>query len=395
MQRLLKWGNFGGLCLLLLLSGCGSSGDSIEWGVYQEPIQPQELPKPTGEKEIQVLWKKSLGAGAEHGYSILRPAYGNDGIYAASRDGRVFKLAFDSGAVIWQRDLKANIFSGVGVGDSIATVALDNGKVVALAVDTGDIRWETPLNRQISAIPSIGFGRVIMRTADGLILGLDTDNGEIAWTYETTVPYLSIHGAPVPVISGNMVFIGLANGKLIANDAVTGAERWENQISFAKGRNEIERLTDVDTPPLITSTSLYAATYQGNVISLNLQTAEEQWKAKVSSRLPMALGNEILLVTDQFGAIVAINRENGDIMWTQSDFRGHGMSRPLVIGNRGIVGDSKGNIYSLDLRDGTLLEQRKVVNGAVVRLIAGEDQFVVFSDKGNLTAVSLKSLLSV
>ena len=103
----------------------------------------------------------------------------------------------------------------------------------------------------------------------------------------------------------------------------------------------------------------------------------------------MSLGGGRLLVTSELGEVTAIDAESGEILWTQPGFRGHGMSRPLVVRERVIVGDARGNVYSLDIEDGTLLEKRRVMQGAVVALIPGPAQFAVFSSEGNLSALSL------
>lgn len=380
----------GAALLVSGVAGCKSKDTETLWGTYQEPVKPAALPKAAGASEIKVLWKRNLGAGAADGYAIFNPAYAADGIYAASRGGNVYKLNPENGATLWRRNLDSAIFSGVGAGRSVAAVALDDGKVVALDADTGETMWVAPLNRQISAIPVVGQGRVIARTAGGLVVGLDAADGEVAWSLERAVPGLSIHGDSPPVISGDTVFVGLASGKLIANSVVTGREYWETGVSFARGRNELERLIDSDTSPLVSAATVYTATYQGNVAALRPQDASIKWKAKVSSRLPMSLGAGRLLVTGELGEVVALDAESGDIVWTQEGFRGHGMSRPLIIGDRVVVGDAGGRIYSLDIEDGTLLESRKAVSGAVVALVPGQGQFAVFSSKGNLGAFRLK-----
>jgi len=373
----------------LLLTACKSGDNETVWGVYQEPVKPRQLPRAAGAAELTILWKKNLGRGAENGYAILQPAYGADGLYAASRRG-IYKLNPANGATIWRRDIASDIFSGVGIGESIAAVALDNGVVIALDAASGELLWEAPLGRQFSAVPVVGKGRVVARTANGMVIGLSSGGGKVVWSLERAVPGLSVHGDSPPVIDGDAVFVGLANGKLIANNVVTGREYWETEVSFAKGRNELERLTDSDTAPLIAATTVYTATYQGNVAALQLRNASVQWKTKISSRLPMSLGGGRLLVTSELGEVVALDAASGEIMWTQEGFRGRGMSRPLVVAGRVLVGDSDGNIYSLDLQDGTLLERRRAVNGAVVALIPGDGQFAVFSAQGQLSALRLQ-----
>ena len=378
------------LLAMLLAAGCTSGDEEVLWGVYQEPVRPGALPRAAGASELTVLWRKSLGRGAENGYAILKPAYGADGVYAASRRG-IYKLDPASGATIWRREVDSDIFSGVGIGESIAAVALDNGALLAFDSASGELRWESPLGRQFSAVPVVGSGRVVARTANGMVIGLSAGAGEVVWSLERAVPGLSVHGDSAPLIEGDAVFVGLSSGKLIANNVITGREYWETEVSFAKGRNELERLTDSDAAPLIAATTLYAATYQGNVAALRLQNASVKWKTKISSRLPMSLGGGRLVVTSELGDVVALDAESGEIAWTQDGFRGRGMSRPLVLGERVVVGDSDGNIYSLDLRDGALLERRRAVSGAVVALVPGDGQFAAFSSRGQLSALRLEA----
>ena len=372
-----------------VLGGCQSDETERVWGTYQEPVAPQELPPATGAPELVEVWERKLGAGAERGYAIFKPRYARGGLYVANRE-RVHKLNPANGEDIWVREFERAIFSGVSADNSLAAVALEDGTIVALDADSGETLWETPLLRQISAIPAVGAGRVIARTAGGRVVGIDARDGEIAWSYERAVPGLSVHGDSKPVIDGNAVFIGLPNGRLLVGDAISGREYWETEVSFARGRNELERLTDSDSSPLVAGDTVYAATFQGNVVALRVPTAEVQWKANISSRLPMSLGDGSLLVTNDLGEIIALDTDFGQPRWTQTAFRGHGMSRPLVVRNRVVVGDAAGNVYSLDLADGALLENReRAVKGAVVALIPGRNQFAVFSSEGHLRVLSL------
>lgn len=386
-----------------LLAACKSRERAVRWGTYQEPVAPQELPPAAGFSELQMLWRRELGDGPEDGYALLRPVYDAAGdLYAAGRS-RAFKLAAADGRVVWRRDVEADfgaaIFSGVGAHaeTGAAALGLDDGRILALAAANGETLWEAALGRQISAVPAVGNARVVARTADGLVVGLDAASGESVWSFEREDPALSIHGDSAPLISGDAVLTGLANGKLVANSVVTGREYWETEVSFASGRNELERLTDSDSAPLVAGATLFAATYQGHVAALNLQDASPKWRAKVSTRLPLALGGGRLVVTGHLGEVVALDAESGAILWTQEAFRGHGMSGPLVVGvadgarARVVVGDAGGRIYSLDAADGKLLEARQVGGGAVVAQAAGPGQFAVFSAGGRLSAWALRA----
>ena len=375
---------------LALVSGCSKKATKETlWGTFQEPIAAQKLPADSGANEIELLWKQSAGQGAESGFALLRPAYYQDSVYVAARNGVVYRIDAVSGNVLWKNDTGHPVFAAVGVNEGIAVVAHDNGDVIALGVVDGELVWRASIKRQISAIPVTGKGRVVVRTADGLVIGLDSESGNIEWQVKRAVPSLSIHGDSMPAISGDVVLVGLSSGKLIANNVISGRDYWETDISYIRGRNEMERLGDADTPPIIRSNTVFAGNYQGSVVAIQLLDAQLIWRKNISTRLPIAITNGLLVITEELGQVIALDADSGDILWQQTAFQGHGVSQPVIIGNRIIIGDLNGKVHTLDAENGRLIETRKAVSGAIIGIVQAGNQFTVYSSKGNLSTFSL------
>ena len=378
------------LIALALVSGCNKKvRKETLWGTWQEPIAAQELPADSGAREIRLMWKQSTGKGIESGFAILKPARYQDSVYVAARNGVVYRMDAVSGNVLWEVDTGNPVCAAIGVNDGIAVVAHDNGDVVALRVADGEIVWRSNSKRQISAIPVAGKGRVVVRTADGFVIGLDSESGDIEWQLKKAVPGLSMHGDSMPLISGDVVLVGLSSGKLIANNVISGRDYWEMDISWIRGRNEIERLGDADTSPIILGNTVYAGNYQGSVVAIQLADARLIWRKDISTRLPMAISNGLLVVTGEFGQVIALDAASGDILWQQTAFQGHGVSQPVIIGNRVIIGDLNGNVHTLDTENGSLIETRLVVSGAITGIVQDGNQVTVYSSKGNLSTLSL------
>ena len=372
---------------LLLLAGCNRDKVKEEtlWDTYQEPVTPSKLPKDSGARELKQLWKKDIGAGATLGFAILKPAYFEGSLYVADRSGDVSRFDALKGSRIWQTELETPVFSAIGVNEGLAVVTHDDGSITALHSDNGEIAWQRSIGRQISAVPVVGKGRVLIRTSDGLVIGLDARNGETSWQVEKSVPGLSMHGDSSPVITGDAVLVGLPSGRLIANNVINGRDYWETEVSFVRGQNEIERLTDADTTPIVQGTRVYTAAYQGSVVALQIQSAAVIWRAKISTRLPMAIADDRLYVTGELGDVFAIDAGDGSILWEQDIFRGHGMSQPVVFEERVVVGDSNGKIHTLDASNGSLIESKKAVSGAILGIISDGSQFSVLSSEGDLS----------
>lgn len=382
------------IVLACLLGGCwGGDSEKVKpearWGVYREPVEAEPLPDARGDKELKRLWQKRLGAGDGSGFSLLQPGYYDGAVFVANRDGVVRRLAAEDGSQQWKKDLDTNIFAAVAVGEDLVVVTHDNGDVTALAAIDGTLRWVATLKQLSSAIPAIGQGRVVIRTSDGQIISLATDTGEVIWQVQKSVPGLTLHGDSSPVITGDAVLVGLSTGRLLANNLLNGRTFWEADIGLVRGQNELERLIDADTPPLVAGRTLYAATYQGDVVALQLQDATLLWRQKLSTRLPMTIADGRLFVIGELGEIVAVNATNGDIIWSQEAFKGHGVSRPIIIDGRLIIGDAKGRVHSLDIETGELLETRRGGRGATVGIVPYGEQFTISFSKGGISTWSL------
>ncbi len=378
------------LLALFLVVGCSNKPkEETLWETWQEPIAASTLPADSGARELRVMWERSVGKGAESGFALLKPARYQDSVYVAARNGAVYRMDATSGDVVWKIDTETPVYAATGVGDDIVVVAHDHGDVVALSAVDGEMLWRSAIKRQISAIPVVGEGRVVVRTADGLVIGLDSESGDVEWQVKKVVPGLSIHGDSTPLISGDVVLVGLSSGKLIANNVISGRDYWEMDISWVRGSNEIERLGDADTPPIILGNTVYAGNYQGSVVAIQLVDAQLIWREDISTRLPMAIADGLLVVIGELGEVIALDAITGDTLWRQTAFQGHGVSQPVIIGNRIVIGDRNGNVHTLDTQNGSLVETRRVVSGAIVGIVQDGDQFTVYSSKGDLSALSL------
>lgn len=381
------------LCAAALLTGCSS--DKVEeetlWGIYQEPIVAEELPDTGDADEAEVVWKRKIGSGPHSGFARLLPGITDNSLFVADREGDVYRLDAGSGEIVWRARLDESINAAVGVGEGTVVVGHDSGNVTALSAQDGSMLWVSGIKRQISAPPVVGRAKAVIRTSDGLIIGLDLDSGETAWRISKKTPGLTVKGDSTPVIYGNVLLIGLSSGKLIANNVVSGRAYWEAEITHPGGRNEIERLSDSDAPPLVQGETVYAASYQGNIVAFHLEGAQVLWRTNFSTRLPMFLSNGQLFLTGQLGEVAALNAETGEMVWQQEIFRGHGVSAPVVAGGWVVIGDASGRIHVLDRDTGALVQTLKVVSDAVLGIIENKGSVTVTSAEGDISTIAFKN----
>ncbi|MCY4312088.1 MAG: outer membrane protein assembly factor BamB [Gammaproteobacteria bacterium] len=381
------------LCAVLLLSACASdkTPKPTVWGRFHEPVKPVELLPDTGIDEIDILWERNLPGDSLRRYAQLMPAFASDGVIAASPSGSVRKIDTASGRVEWTASLDSPISFAVGVGGNIAVVGHVNGDITALNAETGEIAWAIAVKYQISAIPAVSEVAVVIRTSDGRIIGLDPNDGEQRWILETERSGLTMQGDSQPTLAQDNMLIGLGNGKLLVGNSRTGRLGWEVDIGIIGGRNDIERINDVDSPPVLSGTIAYAAAYHGYVKSISLNSAETLWESRYSTRLPMALDEKNLYVVSDLGELAALDTETGNIAWRQAMFRGHGMSPPAVMDGRVVIGDSQGRLHSLDPLSGQLIDTRELFSGAVLAIVGNGQSAAVYTSQNELALIDIRN----
>ncbi len=357
--------------LLAGLAGCDKDKDA-------EP--PAELVDLRPSLSVDKLWSAGLGGEPE-----LRLAFGlaldGNTLYAAGHDGEVVAFDANTGRAQWRADLKAGLSAGPGVGPALVAVGTSDGEVIALD-KTGKRAWKAKVNGEVLAAPLVTADRVIVRTVDGRLRSLDAASGKEQWSAEEPVPRLSLRGTAGPVVAGDAVLAGFDSGKVIAFALATGDILWQTQVSTPRGRSELERLADVDSSVHVEGTDGYAVGYQGRVVMFALESGQVWWGRDVSSYRGLALDADQLYVASSDGAVVAIRRRDGTVLWQQEGLKRRGLSAPAVVGNAVVVGDFDGYLHWLDRDTGKFVAREHPGDARISAAPAVADGRVYAIDDG-------------
>lgn len=376
----MKRGATAGALTALILAGCGSAP-------VREP--PAPLPAFQPAFQVQEAWSVEVGAGTQD-YLGLVPIARAGTVYAAGSAGRVSALTAESGKREWQTDLDLAVGGGVGVGADIVAVGTRRGQVIALARDSGKQVWTASVSSEVLAPPALGDAIVVVQTVDGRVFGLSAADGKRLWVYERSEPALSLRGTAAPVIAGDVIIAGFGSGKLVVLSLDGGRPLWETTVSQPRGRNEIERLVDVDAPPVLAEDAVYAANYQGKLVAVNPRGGNVIWSRDVSTYTGLAADATHLYVTDEHSHVLALDRSNGASLWKQEALRGRRLSPPAVHGDFVVVADYEGYVHWLARADGRFIARHRVGRHPVRAPAAVADgTLFVAATSGTLSALRL------
>jgi len=186
------------------------------------------------------------------------------------------------------------------------------------------------------------------------------------------------------------VLLGTADGRLVALSLYDGSVRWESAIVVPQGRTDLERMVDVDAPPVVVDGTVYVVAYQGRVVALSLVTGALQWSRDIGSSAGLAVDRHHVYVVDDEDQVWALDRRNGASLWMQDKLKYRDLTAPALANNALVVGDFEGYLHWLSLDDGKIFARYQVHgDGVRVTPIVLDNTLYVRSKVGELDALTL------
>jgi len=366
-------------CLFIL--SCSNSDNA-------EP--PTELVDFEESIKINKLWSASTGNGVGQQYIKLFPLIVDEKIIVADRDGNVTAFDINSGDELWRVELNMILSGGVGGDENHLLVTSRDGHVIMLDGE-GKLLWQIDATSEVLMPAQISAGVVVIRSVDGRLSALDIANGAEKWTYKRDVPALSLRGNSTPIITKGYVFSGLDSGRLVALDLLSGNAVFDIPIATPSGRSELERLIDIDGNAVVIGDTLYIASYQGRVVSLNIRRGQLNWSRKTSTYSGVEYAVSNLYLADDKDHLWAYDASNGATMWKQEKLAARNITRPVAMKNTILVADFEGYIHWLSQFDGRFLARVDTDgSGVLVPPVVHNDVVYVLTRDGELSAYTIQ-----
>lgn len=200
------------------------------------------------------------------------------------------------------------------VGDTVY-VAVGN-RIFALDHKTGNQKWRFPLVEGIPGYfrsgPVLSGGTIIAAADNRYLYGVDAATGASKWQWVSPVPIVG-----QPVLAGTTVIIQLNDNSIVGIRSDNGQPEWRD----AEGNATPYRVFAGLQGDLAThGTSLLYLTQGGELISMNVTTRRQFWKAKFSSATPDAApilyGDVAYLNSGTW--LIAVNAITGGGRWQQN-----------------------------------------------------------------------------
>ncbi|WP_052282296.1 outer membrane protein assembly factor BamB [Kluyvera genomosp. 1] len=382
-----------GLLSVTLLSGCSLfSGE-------EDVVKMSPLPTVENQFTPSTAWDVSVGSGIGDFYSNLHPAYADSVVYAADRKGTVKAVNADDGKEVWSVNLAekdgwfsrkpALLSGGLTIAGGHVYVGSEKAQVYALDAGTGAIVWQTTAAGEVLSRPTASDGLVLVHTSNGQLQALDENSGVVKWTVNLDMPALSLRGESAPAVAYGAAIVGGDNGRVSAVLMQQGQLIWQQRISQATGSTEIDRLSDVDTTPVIVNGVVYALAYNGNLTALDLRSGQILWKRELGSVNDFIVDGNRIYIADQNDRVLALTTDGGVTLWTQSDLLHRLLTAPALYNGSLVVGDSEGYLHWINPEDGRFVAQQKLdSSGFLTEPVVADGKLLIQAKDGTVYAIT-------
>ena len=347
--------------LALAAGGCSSlpswmptiPAPSFDWFTGSTKA-PGPLPELAPSVTPVIAWQAQVGKAAAGFAPMVTP----EAIYAAAADGTVMRIDPANGRAVWRISAGRTLSAGAGADGSVVVVGSDKGDV--LAFDTnGTALWATKVGSEVISPPKTAEGTVVVFSGDGRVYGLSTKDGSRRWVYQRANPPLIVRNYAGAVIERGAVFFGTAGGRLLGLDLATGTVGWEAAIATPKGATELERIADVTSLPTVDERYACATAYQGRTGCFDVVRGTPVWTRDIGSLGGIAIDGKNLYVTDDAGAVHALDRSTGASVWKQDKLAQRRIGGPQLVADHVGVVDVEGWLHLIS-----------PINGAYVGRVA-------------------------
>ena len=365
----------------LSLVGC-STLDSINPFASKGPKMAELLPIKTT-VEAHIVWREKVGKSDVYAFT---PAIVGRSVYAAGNDGNLIRV--DDGKLVWKINAGQALSGGVGANAEMVVVGSPKGELLAFASADGKLLWKAKTTSEILSPRVLGVGFVVARSGDNRLAAYDAVDGKRKWIYQRPTPALSLRVTTAPVIDQQYVFAGFPGGKLIAINSANGAAVWDGTVALPKGATELDRVADITSPPVIAGRLICAVAFQGRVACFELGNGNLAWARDMSSAVGLAIDARYLYVSDDKGAVHALDLASGASIWKQDKLLNRRVTAPQALRGLVAVADIQGVVHFLNRDDGSFVARVTTDGSPVVApLQALSGNLLVQTSNGGVFAI--------
>ncbi len=328
-------------------------------------------------KNVKTIWRHNdnsdIGSAAVMGANYV--------VYANTK-GEIFALNANNGEQIWKFTTGGKVFSSPIIAQdgnvlqpysklksAQVVVGSSDGNIYALNLIDGKLLWTYKCNKAVLASPQIYNGRVFIGASDGVFRALDLKSGKLLWGQDILKGFVESKA----FVDDKQVVVGdWANG-LYSFDPKSGSLQWKLENSGSR------MLSAAAVWPVKANGKIFFVTPQRYSFAIEAQTGKQIFK-EYGGRESIGLSPDksMYFVKTMKDTLIAFSTKDTFVdganvrpkrLWAVNCNFGYEIAPSPITSIAGLgkelkgllfVPTDKGNIYALNVSDGSISWQYKI-----------------------------------
>ncbi len=273
--------------------------------------------------------------------SLHSPLIQDGLVFGGHNDGKMKAYEVSNGRLVWEAEDNSTYHSGITHYNDQIIYGTTKGRVYSRHYLTGNLKYAIDLDGSIESISRLDKGRILFHTRNHKIFCLDPETGKILWAYKRSVPFsTTLQKASTPVIFGNNVFVGFADGFIVALTLDEGVVLWEKKLATGS------KFIDVDTTAFFNQNELLISSIAGDLYGLNPSTGTVIRRLDYSmTRKPISFNDFIFIVTTS-GELVKFSKTLNEL--NKIRLSDTALGSFSIFKNKIVISSLDGKLYVVD-----------------------------------------------
>lgn len=246
-------------------------------------------------------------------------------------DGMVYNIQASTGTLLWKLETNAEISGSASFYKETVLITSQDGNLYSIEIADGKVRWKYETSDQIRCSPTIAGERTFLGGCDGKLHSVNLENGKAA---AAPLPLGGPTGS-TPAVLGDVAFLPIMDGAVIALDWKTNRELWRYE--------DEERAQEYRSSAAVNDTLVVVSSQNKQVDALDIKTGKRVWRQTLRRRAdasPVIAGNDCWIAATD-GRLLRLSLTDGSEKW-HYEINGQFLAAPAITDNRLYIADDKG-----------------------------------------------------
>ena len=354
-------------------------------------------------ESLSPIWQASIEKAPDITVELAQPVIANDAVYALGGDGRLHALNLNDGTALWTQEVEVlideplpGVAGGVAASDNHIVAHASQFDLVSLDPTTGEVRWRVTHPERLKGGPTlVNEEGVLVSDVNGELYLYDLKTGAGLWQRAGLPTNTVVFGAPAPAFAAAEVVLAGAGGEIAIYDPASGDLLWADSLASLNPRTPLQELGDVLAHPVHDGSLLFVISQSGRMVAFQAATGIEIWEQPISSiEMPWVAGDTIF-VTSVDGRLYSLRRNDGAARWitempgalplgTFASENIPSFSMPVVASERVYVLDRNGHLRSYNAQTGAQLSDQSLSGTFTTPPTVAQESLILLNHQGTL-----------